>query len=554
MDRLNTKSLFKKVVFIIILTTFICVTFIIAIWFYFQESYIKETNETHSKQMLKAIDFTLGSTLEDAKSNIVGLINSTVFIERLKLRDREGLEEILKPNFEVMQQKDKFLNLLQIDLSEKPSFVSLQEPKVAPKNRAINRVMLKEVHTLHHEIYGYVQEGNQISYRIIMPIFDTQKEYLGAIEIGWSADFILDMVKQISGFEGLIFIQNRALSASDKSQQYSIDDYQLYSQPTKENLAIFKALHSYGHIEEGSKIEYNEDKYSVHFVNLKNHSNQTVLRVVFLDNKSEHNLFSTYSLLLLVTLFILTFAILLPLIYRAISKYQDSMRDLFNKKINEMKLVKDELKFNRKYFKNIFDAVPNIIVITDGHTMVNANPAMLDFLHYESIEAFKSEHNCICDLFLGGSEYLQPDKDGVSWIEQIKADPLAHHEVLISRDGVQHIFNIRLKSFKLDKNPMYIIVLTDITELEESRAQFELAINGTNDGLWDWNIESNQLFFSKKWKAMLGYSEDEIGNDFSEWSSRTHPDDLKFVNDAIRISHKNDTPYKTTFRMKHNET
>ena len=49
---------------------------------------------------------------------------------------------------------------------------------------------------------------------------------------------------------------------------------------------------------------------------------------------------------------------------------------------------------------------------------------------------------------------------------------------------------------------------------------------GGNDGLWDWNLTSDEVHWSPRWKAMLGYEESEIGVNPNEWFDRVHPDDL----------------------------
>ncbi len=61
--------------------------------------------------------------------------------------------------------------------------------------------------------------------------------------------------------------------------------------------------------------------------------------------------------------------------------------------------------------------------------------------------------------------------------------------------------------------------------LRESENRWQFALEGSGDGLWDWNVTQGTVFFSKRWKAMLGYSEDEIGNALEEWESRIHADD-----------------------------
>ena len=64
-------------------------------------------------------------------------------------------------------------------------------------------------------------------------------------------------------------------------------------------------------------------------------------------------------------------------------------------------------------------------------------------------------------------------------------------------------------------------------ELRESKERYALAVSGANDGMWEWNYKTRKAYFSPRAKSMLGYAEDEIGNDIQEWRSRIHPDDLE---------------------------
>jgi diguanylate cyclase (GGDEF)-like protein/PAS domain S-box-containing protein len=63
-------------------------------------------------------------------------------------------------------------------------------------------------------------------------------------------------------------------------------------------------------------------------------------------------------------------------------------------------------------------------------------------------------------------------------------------------------------------------------ELRQSEERFSLAANGANDGLWDWDLDDDHIYYSPRWKEMLGYAEDELNANLQEWFARIHPQDL----------------------------
>lgn len=63
--------------------------------------------------------------------------------------------------------------------------------------------------------------------------------------------------------------------------------------------------------------------------------------------------------------------------------------------------------------------------------------------------------------------------------------------------------------------------------LSESEERYALVARGANDGLWDWNLKTNEAMFSPRWKSMLGFEAGEIGQDPDEWLGRVHPEDLE---------------------------
>ena len=84
--------------------------------------------------------------------------------------------------------------------------------------------------------------------------------------------------------------------------------------------------------------------------------------------------------------------------------------------------------------------------------------------------------------------------------------------------------------------------------------RFANAMRGANDGLWDWNLETDEVYYSPRWKSMLGFSENELSDDLGTWASLVHPDDKDWVlqktNDYIE---GRDDLFEVEMRMCHKD-
>ncbi|EQD29860.1 sensory box histidine kinase/response regulator [mine drainage metagenome] len=87
-----------------------------------------------------------------------------------------------------------------------------------------------------------------------------------------------------------------------------------------------------------------------------------------------------------------------------------------------------------------------------------------------------------------------------------------------------------------------------LAKLEERNS---LAQSAANDGLWDFDVENNEVYFSPRWKSMLGYRDEDLRGS-PDWSSLVHPDDLPRVQAALRDHIDGKTPnFESTHRMRH---
>ncbi len=92
------------------------------------------------------------------------------------------------------------------------------------------------------------------------------------------------------------------------------------------------------------------------------------------------------------------------------------------------------------------------------------------------------------------------------------------------------------------------------TQIRQNEERLRYALEATHDGLWDWDLSTNQAYFSPRWKEMLGYQEHEIASQYKTWEKLIHPDDLATV-----LSHLNahlddpNQPYELLHRLRHKD-
>ena len=100
----------------------------------------------------------------------------------------------------------------------------------------------------------------------------------------------------------------------------------------------------------------------------------------------------------------------------------------------------------------------------------------------------------------------------------------------------------------------------DITErkrtesaLRESEERLTLAFAGAQEGIWDWNLETDAVNYSSRWKQMLGYADDEIESHISAWERLVHPDDRALADQAHDSVARGQPTYEAEFRLRHKD-
>lgn len=129
-------------------------------------------------------------------------------------------------------------------------------------------------------------------------------------------------------------------------------------------------------------------------------------------------------------------------------------------------------------------------------------------------------------------------------------------------DGELFWSEVALRSALIGGRPRIIAAVRDVTdrkqaeaELRQSERRLSLAISATADAIWDWDLVTNQTFYSPRWYSMLGYRDQEIPMTYESWRTLCHPDDVQPTLDRIQatLNTPGSTGYVAEFRMQHRD-
>ncbi|MCP4112262.1 MAG: PAS domain S-box protein [Desulfobacteraceae bacterium] len=222
-------------------------------------------------------------------------------------------------------------------------------------------------------------------------------------------------------------------------------------------------------------------------------------------------------------------------------------------------LKKSETRFRELSTRQTIILNNTIVGITrvKARIMVWANKKMEEIFGYSADELKGRSTGMLC------ASHADYERLGQEAYPLLAKGEIYHGEWQMKRkDGTLLLCSVSGKSVAPgDSSHESIWMLQDITKrkhaeeaLRESEERFALAMQGANDGLWDWNLETNYVYFSPRWKSMLGYAEHEIKPTADSWKSLVHPDDLPFALERVDqyLSGVIDK-YEIEFRMRHKD-
>ena len=221
--------------------------------------------------------------------------------------------------------------------------------------------------------------------------------------------------------------------------------------------------------------------------------------------------------------------------------------------ITSQKSSSTELMQTKNHLEALLNAIPDLLfdVDIDGkildcrasrQELLISRPSLLIGKKFQDILPADAAEACVKSIsqaaesgWSSGNTYSLPLPSGIRWFE-LSVSTFSKSEHKASR---------------------FIVLARDVTErtvaeaaLHESELRWRFALEGNQEGVWDWDIRDSTIYFSKFWKHMLGYQDHEIPHRLEEWSSRVHPDDLPRVMQRVHAHFEQKTEhYSDELRM-----
>jgi diguanylate cyclase (GGDEF)-like protein/PAS domain S-box-containing protein len=205
-------------------------------------------------------------------------------------------------------------------------------------------------------------------------------------------------------------------------------------------------------------------------------------------------------------------------------------------------LMTERFRESEARIRAVIDHASDGIIAFDSPGRISTyNPGAEKLFGYSKEEAF--------DLHLSD---LLPGWETAKAQELSSSSPdVATECVGRSKDGTSFPAELTISRIQQLSGPdVYSAIIRDITarklteeKLRESEERYALASRGANDGLWDWNLKTDEVYFSSRWKEIIGADEGDVGSSPEEWFSRVHPKDL----DALRKTLDDHLEGRTSF-------
>jgi len=426
------------------------------------ENNIIELKEMHYMQDSIKLKSTIATIIESKKQTTMSIalsLSSNALLEEListKSNRVDSNNDLHQLSLKFKESKAyKNLSIELMDTQANPIAYSDAKEK-SSKNRAEN---IKRMITQQKIINSMQGDTNFLSFTSIVPIYDKQKTFIGAIKVTIAFNTMLDELKKMDLSLLVLMGKNNTKHLSRAIKKHAISDYNLVAlnvNKEKFDLIKSKSLNYFissldyrlyqDHLISSSKIKEIYPQQSGYYLLVKS---------IKYSDESIHN--SLYILHLIVV------SVLFLALFFVFKFYRN----------------KNEIDKQRTHFKEIINSTSDIIIITNKDESIDVNQAFFKlFDEYETLEEFKRDYGSIGNLFENEEGFVHKQKESHNWLEYVYHHKEIEHQVKIRHKDTEHIFSIKVHALshsqaKIYTEELYTVVLSDITKMKEYQQELE---------------------------------------------------------------------------------
>lgn len=409
----------------------------------------RRLSEAHD-HVLRTYNETLKDAIAFYHSRAEANLRSPGVMEAFGKGDHHQLYNLIRPRWEVMQRENPWLVVMQFHNADGTSLLRLHQPEVYGDKIADQRSMIAHAHKTEQSVAGF-EEGRQgLAFRILIPAFD-QGVYIGSVEFGIAAPYFIDKIRRFAGFESFFFVDKSALGKFGRIGQSIEIGNHIGIEIAPNYRPLIEKYAMAHHKLENDVLSHRNRTYEINVLGVNDYLAKPVGAIMFVRFSDD---FKTHARHIIVAtgIIVLLLIVMIVVIVDRVYTY-----------------VMLKMSFQERYAQMILDSVPSPVIVTDGEHLIAANSSFLRYLHYDNIEMFKDDHQCVCEYFEEGDtdEYLMPMRDDRRWTEYMLAHPLKSHKAKMTVDEVTTVFDVRISVLQVSDDIRYVVIFNDISTMQQ---------------------------------------------------------------------------------------
>src|SRR5574344_468462 len=459
---------------LLIVFLFICsFSSLVYIFYDFQKEKLIHLKDDHTNKIESFFYETIEKNLKNYSLDISNtFLDDSTIREAFKQKDKNKLEQLAFQKYKLLTKKDQYISQMNFFLKDGTHFLRLHKLDYSGDNLINSRPMLKKVLETKQAHFGFEKGFTGLSYRVTIPLFDENNEFLGAFEIGTSLSKIMYSITFFNHIQGTIFEKD--------TNQFTNSNFPIDSK-------LLELIKDFKYEKVNRDIVFDNKHLTLQFFNLNSLDGEFLGNFIFVHDLTQHytDFENRLTKIFLISLFTILIIYLL-IIY---------IFNLFYKRINIQK--------NRA--EKILNSSHSIVIVTNfGKDLIKEHNTFLDFFKFKKIEEFKKYYKCICEHFVDENGFLQEKMGELNWIEYILNNPNKTHMAKIKRDDKFYTFKVFVNA--IDDNFFttneFVSTFEDITKELEIEKSLTKANNSKNQFLANMSHEMRTPM-----NAIIGLSE-----------------------------------------------